>query len=102
MRNSNFKEVLEIERKFDHIIQTAQKNSQKKLDQFKEELKLKDEAIKLDFKKELESDYKKRIKNLKKSGIDELEKSQKNAKNILENSKIEEGVIFMMEKIKNV
>ncbi len=99
---SNFKKVLEIEKKFEHSINTSNSNFEKKIDSFILNLKLKEDAIKQDFQKSLEKDFQKLILGFKKEAKLIITKSEEEAKYIKENAKSKKAVDFIVEGVKNV
>lgn len=99
---SNFKKVLEVEKKYEQVISKAQKTIEKDRENFYENLKLKEEAIKSDFKAELERDYKRSIEDYKKQGEDILAKAKQEALHISKYANVEDAIIFLEEEMKNV
>lgn len=100
---SNFKKVIEIEKKYDHVVGSSKKKSEKDLDKFKEELILKEEALKQDYVKELEKNYLKAIKDFNTEGENIIKKSKIDAKYILDNAKKEDAKKILIEEVfKNV
>ena len=99
---SNFKKVLDIERKFNHSISSAQKEYEKKLEKFNEELLDKEEATKRDYRKELGRELKKKITFLKEQGELEVLSAKEKAQRIQDNAQKEEAITFLLEEVKNV
>lgn len=99
---NNFNKILEAEKKYQQVISKAQKNILQDKEKFYEDLKLKEEAIKSDFKAELERDYKRSIEDYKKQGEDILTKANLDAENILKFANINDAVKLLEEEMKNV
>ena len=99
---TNFKKVLETEKKYQQIINNTNKSIEKKKHIFYSNLKLKEEATKLDFQKELNNDFVKKIDNLKIEAKKIIENSKNESLNLLQNSNIEKAKQLLMEEIKNV
>lgn len=99
---SNFKKVLEVEKKYEHSINTARKKSEKNLQKFTEELKIKEEAIKQDYKKELEHDFNKQVSNFKARGEQLYSDAKEEAQRIEKNSNSAGARKILMEAVKNV
>lgn len=98
----NFKQVLEIEKKYDHIISSARQKHEKRLEKLHEELRLKEEAYKNDCKKELDREYKKELKNFKLKGEDLVKKAEDESDFIEKNSNVSGAVKMLVEEFKNV
>lgn len=99
---SNFKKVLDIEKKYDQIISTSKKSLEKEREKFYDNLKLKEEAIKSDFKGELERDYKKSIKDYTRQGEDILNKAKQESEQIFKYANIDDAIKLLEGEIKNV
>jgi len=98
---SVFKEVLEVERKYNHTISNANKKAQGRLNKLNEELRLKDGAYKSDYQLTLNEELKKKVKSLTQEGEKLLDNSKVKANLILENSNIDEAVKVLVEEFKN-
>ncbi len=99
---SKFKRVLEIEKKYDHIVKTAKRKSGDELESFVDELKLKEDVIKQDFKRELERDFKRELDSIKNQGEDELKRAKEQADFIYKNANREEVVDFLMKEVEKI
>lgn len=99
---SNFKRVLEIEKKFDHHIKNVDFNFEKNLEQFISDSKLKEDVIITDFKKNLDSDFNKSIGSYNKQAKDILKNAENEADFIRKNSDVSKVTNFILEEIKNV
>ena len=99
---SNFKKVLEIEKKYGHIINLAKTKSEEKLVSFENNLKLNEDVTKIDFRKELERDFNHQIKLLTSEGESMFKSAKIDAEFMFENAKSEAAVDFLLECIKNV
>lgn len=99
---SEFKEVLELEKKYEHKINSAKKKYEKRLDEFKQQLSIKEEAMKDDLKKELDRDFKKDVLEVKKQGRKLLDTTEKDCENIINRANKKKVVNMIVEEIKNV
>lgn len=99
---SQFKEVLSIEKKYEHIISKAQEKFENSLNEFKSELAMKDEVKREDVKTQLESDIKRDKKNLKLEGEKTLTIANDTANKITKNSPVEKAVKYLVGEFKNV
>lgn len=99
---SNFKRVLEIEKKFDHHIKNVDFNYEKNLEQFISDSKLKEDVIITDFKKNLDNDFNKLIESYNKQAKEIFKKAENEANFIRKNSDISKVVDFILGEIKNV
>ncbi len=99
---SKFKQVLEFEKKYENQINTAILKKKKKLEEFKEELLLKEEAIIEDIKKTCQNDFEKEIIRINIEGENLIKKAKDEAKFIYDNANREKIINLLMEDIKNV
>lgn len=98
----NFKNILDIERKYDQIVNTARKNYEKELSELKSNLRLKEEAAMEDYKKELDKEFKKKGLSFKEKGSKVFEEAQRKAEEIKEQANKGKAVSFIVEAVKNV
>lgn len=99
---SHFKKILEIEKKYEHIVNTAQKHCENEFEKFRDEINMKEEASKLDYINELKRDFDRKIKSVQNQGNEMLKKSKDEAKYIYENANTKVAKKFLMEELKNV
>lgn len=98
---SEFKQVLEIEKKFQKTISNATSKSEQKIAKTIEDLKLKEDAMKKDLTNELNSEIVKLKYNLNKKGELQVEKSKKTAENIIKTANVSESVEYLVREFKN-
>ena len=100
---STFKEILDVEKKYSRNVDKAQKEHDKKLAKFKEDLLLKEEAIKQDYKKQLDEEFKKEVKDAKRVASENIEKAQTQAKHMETKAQIEKASQLIVDGVlKNV
>lgn len=94
-------QVLEIEKKYEHIISKAQNSSEKKLSEKQTQLEENYQTK----KKELQSEFKTELSELQtkleESGKKDLEKATTNAKQIIQTANIDNAKNYLLEEIKN-
>lgn len=98
---SEFKQVLEIEKKFQKTISTANSKSETKINKSVQDLKLKEEAMKKDLISELNNDLDKLKSDLTKKGELQVENSKKMADNIIKTANVDKAVEHLVEEFKN-
>jgi len=98
---SKFKEVLKIEKNYQKIISTAKTKSEKKINEAVEELGIREETMKKDLTKQLNTEMKDLKSKLIKKGEKEVESSKEIAKKIIANSDINKAVDYLMGEFKN-
>ncbi len=98
----NFKKVLEIENKYNHQINLAKKRLNLKKENCLNDLNLKEEAIKNDFKNELNSDFVKVKKEFEKEADLLIQKALEDSKHIRREANIEGAINLILEDVKNV
>ena len=94
-----FKEVIEIEKKYDITISSAKTRAQTKLDKFESELRDYELDIKEKFKKELELEMANVIQSANAKSIIEVENSKKKAKKIEATANYDDAKKFIIGKI---
>jgi vacuolar-type H+-ATPase subunit H len=99
---SNFKTVLEIEKRYKNQISNALSRKEKKFQQFEAELSIKESATKEDIKKEAQNDLKREIRRLENEAENIRKKAQEEAKFLEESVNKEKILNTLMEEIKNV
>ena len=99
---SNFKTILKIEKKYEKIINDANKKVDLNMEKFLDELKLKDSAYRQDYKKELERDHKRSLNQIENKCKKNLDAVKEEAINIKKNAKKKQTIDFLMGEIKNV
>jgi polyhydroxyalkanoate synthesis regulator phasin len=97
---SEFKQVLEIEKKFQKTISNVTSKSEQKIAKTIEDLKLKEDAMKKDLTNELNSEIVKLKYNLNKKGELQVEKSKKTAENIIKTANVSESVEYLVREFK--
>jgi replication initiation and membrane attachment protein DnaB len=98
---SEFKQVLEIEKKFQKTISNATSKSEKKIAKATSDLKLKEEAMKKDLTTELNSDLEKLKIDLNKQGEMQIELSKQTAEKITKLANVDGAVKHLVEEFKN-
>lgn len=96
-----FKEVLEIERKYHHVISSTNESAENKVNKFSEEIKLKESAYKSDFKNNLKDEFQKKVKDLTQKGEKQVKDAEIEAESILKNSHVDRAINFLVEEFKN-
>lgn len=99
---SNFKQILEVEKKYNHLINNSTRKINLKKEKFLSDLKLKEEVIKEDYKKELFLDLQREIKSLEKEKLRLLQEADGQVAKIKSNADVSRVINFLMEEIKNV
>lgn len=94
-----YKQVLDIEKKYDHKISTAKKQLEKDFEKFSENLKDEEAAIKNDYRKELEQKIRKERKSLIEKGEEMIEKARNEAEALRKRSNKDEVTKKMMEEL---
>ena len=97
---SKFKQVIEVEKKYESTINSAQKRSEKQLAKLKEELIQKEEELKLDLKKQLDLELKEKLEQVKKSGEEQVEKAKQDANAIEARANIDDAKKYLVEEFK--
>jgi hypothetical protein len=98
---SEFKQVLEIEKKFQKTISNATSKSEQKIVKTIKDLKLKEDAMKKDLTNELNSEIVKLKSDLNKKGELQVEKSKKTAENIIKTANVDKSVEYLVREFKN-
>ena len=99
---SNFKKVLEIEKKYNHIINLAKNNSEKKIVSFENELNLREEVIKNDFKSELEREFNHQVSLFEAQGESQMRDAKDEVELIFKTVDVDGAADLLLEEIKNV
>ncbi|NQZ85060.1 MAG: hypothetical protein HRU03_05055 [Nanoarchaeales archaeon] len=98
---SEFKQVLEIEKKYQKTISNANSKSEKKISKTVEDLRLKEDVMKKDLTDELSSDLSKLKSDLLKQGEMQVELSKQNAEKIIKTANVDDAVTHLVEEFKN-
>ena len=98
---SEFKQVLEIEKKFKKTISNATSKSEKQINKANEDLNLKNDAMKKDLTNELSEELKKLKSDLNKQGELQVELSRQKAEKIIQTANVDSAVKHLVEGFKN-
>lgn len=98
---TEFKEVLEIEKKYQKSISSASNKFEKKVKKFNDDLKLNDELMKKDLIQELNSDLEKLSQKLTNNGEKKIETVKETTAKIIANANIEKAVSELVEGFKS-
>ncbi|MCA9459029.1 MAG: hypothetical protein KC589_05750 [Nanoarchaeota archaeon] len=99
---SNFKRVLEVEKKYDSLVNKAKNNFENELENYKLELLKREEEFKKEFKKELDERFRLEIEETKVAGNRIVEDALLDAENLEKTANVEKASNYLFEEIKNV
>lgn len=98
----NFKKVLEVEKKYEHIISSAKQGYEKKIAEVEEEMRIKEEAYISDYIYELDRDFNREIKIQKNLGDEMIKKAEAEKELMINTASKDDAIEFLVEEFKNV
>jgi len=98
----SFKKILEIENKYNYQINLAKKRLNNKKNKCIEDFKLKEEVFKLDFKKELNNDFNKKIQTFNSQAESIIQLANEQSNHLKNRANTKEIIAYLLEELKNV
>lgn len=99
---TNFKRVLEVEKKYDSLVNKAKNNFEKELENYKLELLRREFELKEEFKKELDERFKSEIEETRIAANRIIEDAILDAKNLEKSASVEKASDYLFDEVKNV